>query len=119
MTIHHIDGDDSNDLYDNLIVLCHNCHHQYHSKKGLTKQEIVDRKRRLIAKSLTAYGLNAMKIAERNQFGVVAMPFLLYHLLDLGYMIKEEAQMGYGKQREATVRFAITKEGKALLRNWF
>jgi hypothetical protein len=60
-----------------------------------------------------------MKIAKRNNFGVVAMPFLLYHLVDLGYMSKEEDQMGYGDQDDATARFAITEKGKAILNKWF
>jgi len=68
---------------------------------------------------MTTYGLNALKIARRNGFGVIAMPFLLYHLVDLGYMTKEENQMGYGDQKDATARFAITEKGKAVLDKWF
>ncbi len=119
LTIHHIDGNKANDAYDNQIVLCYNCHQQYNQKKGLTKSEIEERKRHLIIKTLTQYGLNALKIADRNDFGVVAMPFLLYHLVDLGYMAQKERQMGYGSQKDATARFAITDEGRALLRKWF
>jgi coproporphyrinogen III oxidase-like Fe-S oxidoreductase len=119
LTEHHIDGDRSNNTYDNLIVLCHNCHHAHHQDKGLSTQQIEDRKRHLIQKTLTTYGLNAMKIASRNNFGVVAMPFLLYHLVDTGYMTKEEEQMGYGEQEDATARFAITERGRSLLSKWF
>jgi predicted nuclease of predicted toxin-antitoxin system len=53
------------------------------------------------------HGIGAMKIAARNDFGVVAMPFLIYHLVELGYMSKEP-QMGYGEQQDATARFCIT-----------
>lgn len=60
-----------------------------------------------------------MKIAKRNNFGVIALPFLLYHLVDLGYMSKEEDQMGYGEQDDATSRFAITEKGKSILDKWF
>jgi hypothetical protein len=60
-----------------------------------------------------------MKIASRNDFGVLAMPFLLYHLVDIGYMTKEEEQMGYGEQEDATARFAITECGRSLLSKWF
>ena len=119
LTEHHIDGDRSNNVYDNLIVLCHNCHHSYHSDNGLTYEQIVSRKRHLIQKTVTTYGLNALKIAGRNDFGVVAMPFLLFHLVDLGYMTKEEDQMGYGQQQDATSRFAISQSGRALLARWF
>jgi len=119
LTIHHIDGDHSNDVYENTIVLCHNCHHKFHNDKGLSLTQIEDRKRHLIQKTLTQYGLNALKIADRNGFGVIAMPFLLYHLVDLGYMTKKETQMGYGEQQDATARFAITEQGKALLKTYF
>ena len=97
LTIHHMDGDSTNNAYDNQIVLCHNCHQRHHQGKGLLHAQIEDRKRHLIEKTLTTYGLNALKIAHRNNFGVVAMPFLLYHVVDLGYMSKEEEQMGYGE----------------------
>jgi len=119
LTEHHIDGNRSNNTYENLIVLCHNCHHKITSNKDLTKSQIIDRKRHLIHKTITTYGLNALKIAKRNNFGVIAMPFLLYHLVDLGYMTKEEDQMGYGEQEDATARFAITKKGKDLVKKWF
>jgi len=116
---HHIDSDRSNNEYDNLIVLCHNCHHKITNNKGLSRKKIQDRKRHLIHKTITTYGLNAMKIAKRNNFGVIAMPFLLYHLVDLGYMTKEEDQMGYGEQTDATAKFAITEKGKFILGKWF
>lgn len=119
LTIHHIDGEHSNNVYDNTIILCHNCHIQYNQKKGLTRDQIENRKRHLIIKTLTQYGLNALKIAKRNGFGVVAMPFLLYHLVQLGYMEKQETQMGYGMQEDVTARFTITENGCRLLQKWF
>ena len=119
LTIHHIDGNSTNDVYENAIILCHNCHHKFHTNKGLSLDQIEDRKRHLIQKTLTQYGLNALKIADRNNFGVIAMPFLLYHLVDLGYMTKEETQTSYGNQQDATARFAITEQGKALLKKYF
>ena len=119
LTVHHIDGNSRNNVYDNVIVLCHNCHHRYHQGKGLEEKQIRDRKKHLIVKTLTEYGLNAMKIADRNGFGVVAMPLLLYHIVDLGYLSKEENQMGYGDQEDATARFAITAKGKKILNKWF
>jgi hypothetical protein len=116
---HHIDGNRANNEYDNLIVLCHNCHHNFHNSKGLTREKLEDRKRHLIQKTLTTYGLSAMKIAMRNNFGIIAMPFLLYHLVDLGYMTKEEEQMGYCKQTDATARFAVTEKGRSIIDKWF
>ncbi len=118
LTVHHIDSDRTNNAYDNQIVLCHNCHTRFHENKGISRSQICDRKRHLITKTLTIYGLNALKLADRNGPGVIAIPFLLYHLVDLGFMTKEETQMTYG-DIEATARFAITPNGKALLKKWF
>lgn len=118
LTTHHIDGDAGNNIYENAIVLCHNCHQRYHQAKGINREDIERRKRHLIQKTVTIHGINAMKIAARNEFGVVAMPFLLYHLVDLEYMTKEEAQMGYGAQADATARFAITAKGREVLSKW-
>ena len=118
LTIHHIDSDAANDVYENTIVLCHNCHTRYHEQKGIREDEIRVRKRHLMHRTVTTYGVNALKIAARNNFGVVAMPFLLYHLIDLGYMSKEEDQMGYGAQSDATARFAITDQGRVVLKQW-
>lgn len=118
LTIHHIDCDRTNDVYDNMIVLCYNCHTRHHQNRGVSRNQIENRKLHLIARVLTDYGLNAMKIAARNNFGVVAMPFLLYHLVDLGYMSKQENQMGYGALADATARFSITDTGRKLLHRW-
>jgi hypothetical protein len=113
-----MDQNPKNNVYDNAIVLCHNCHTRYHNGKGISSEQIRARKRHLIAKTITIWGLNALKIAERNGEGVVAMPFLLYHMVNLGYMAKREQQMGYGTI-EATARFEITARGRALLVEWF
>ncbi len=118
LTVHHIDGNSANDVYENTIVLCYNCHMRYNQQKGITEDEIRVRKRHLMHRTVTTYGVNALKIAARNDFGVVAMPFLLYHLIDLGFMSKEEDQMGYGAQSDATARFAITDRGRAILTQW-
>ncbi len=115
LTIHHIDEDHLNNAYENMVVLCYNCHQRYHDNRGISLEDIEQRKRHLIQKTVTVYGMSAMKIAERNNFGVVALPFLLYHLVGLGYMTKEEAQMGYGGQKDATARFAITDKGSDVL----
>ncbi len=87
--------------------------------RSCSSNQIIDRKRHLIHKTITTYGVNALKIAKRNNFGVLAMPFLLYHLVGLGYMTKEEEHMGYGGQDDATARFSITGKGEVLLKKWF
>ncbi len=117
--IHHMDENRANNVYENLIVLCHNCHTRFHQGGGVSAGQIRDRKRHLIHKTITTYGLSAMKSSSRNNYGVVAMPFLLYHVVDLGYMKKEETQMGYGEQDDATARFSITDRGRKLLADWF
>ncbi len=119
LTIHHLDHDDNNNKYDNQIILCHNCHNRHHTKKGISKKLIKETKRGLIIKTLTIYGVNAIKYASRESFGITAMPFLLYHLVDLGFMKQKENQMGYGEQEDVTARFIITKEGKRLYHKWF
>jgi hypothetical protein len=135
--IHHIDGISKNNVYENTIVLCHNCHRRFHDNKGVTESHVRDRKRHLIHKTLTIYGLNALKIADRNGTGVVAMPFLLHHLVDLGYMEQNEPVMGYDPvgvvdfsgspsegmfdvaQEDALARFSITDRGRGMLAAWF
>ena len=101
---------DSNNRYDNLMFCAITVTMVITQGRGVTEAQILDRKRHLIQKALTTYGLNALKISARNNFGVLAMPFLLYHLVDMGYMTKEEDQMGYGEQDDADLRFAITEE---------
>jgi len=121
LTIHHIDGNRRNNTHENQIVLCHNCHTRYHAAKGVTDSHIRARKSHLIAKSLTPYGLNALKIASRNKIGVAAAPFLLLHVVDLGYLKKEETIAGYGhsgSEVEVEARFSITRRGRSVLEQW-
>lgn len=99
--------------------LCYNCHHRYHQQSGLPKSEIINRKKHLIMKILAQYGINALKIASRNDFGVVGMPFLLYHLVNLGYLKEEKNQMGFGPLNDVTSLFTITDKGKCLIEKWF
>lgn len=140
--IHHIDGDARHNIYENTIVLCHNCHRRFHDAKGVTEGHVRSRKRHLIHKMLTTYGLNALKIADRNGIGVVAMPFLLHHLVELGYLEQQESVMEYSPgavlfqggagfvsgdfdmnavegEVKAIARFAITELGRSVLRDWF
>lgn len=70
LTIHHIDENRTNNDYENLVVLCYNCHNLYNKNK-ISKSIIIERKRRLIKKTLTQYGVNAIKMAIRNSKGKV------------------------------------------------
>jgi hypothetical protein len=122
LTKHHIDDDRNNGEYDNLLVLCRNCHCRFNEKKGITKKQIKETKRKLIIKTCTCFGVNALKFTERNKCGVIAMPFLLYHLVDLGLMKKKENQMGFesqdGFQKDAIARFTITPKGRDFYKKW-
>jgi len=122
LTIHHIDGNRRNNSYENQIVLCYTCHQRHHEKRGVSRKEIELRKRHLIQKTVTTYGMNAMKIAARNGIGVVAHPFLLFHLVDLGYMTQKELQQTYeaddGGEVDVEALFAITAKGRKVLSKW-
>ena len=122
LTLHHIDGNRSNNSYENQIVLCYTCHQRHHLNKGILREDIELRKRHLIQKTVTTYGINAMKIAARNNIGVVAHPFLLFHLVDLGYMTVKEVQQTYeaddGAEVDVEARFAISAKGREVLSKW-
>jgi hypothetical protein len=141
LTIHHIDDDRAHNEYDNKIVICHNCHHRLHNGKGISEKQVGDRKRHLIQKTLTRYGVNALKMAARSGF-VVAHPFLLYYVVEFGYMKHVESIMthspattlfgeslGYvsdefdedklDDQVDAIVSFTVTDEGRKLVSKWF
>ena len=125
LTIHHIDQSSPKDeSYDNKIILCHNCHQCHHDGKGATEKELKDIKRRLIVKSLTQVGLNAMKQAYRKPF-VVAMPFLVVHLVERGYLKygemlsgTREGESSEGSWLVETASYTITSTGRALLKKW-
>jgi hypothetical protein len=138
LTKHHLDGNRNNREYDNQIVLCHNCHHRLTNKKGITDTDVKGLKRLLIKKTLTPWGINALKIASRNRF-VVGIPFLLNHLVDLGYMkqgkvliehaeevladlgwLEESGKPGCNKDQYVVVQalFLITDKGRKLCEKW-
>ena len=125
LTIHHIEQSSPKDeSYDNKIVLCHNCHACHHNGKGPTKAEIVEIKRRLIVKSLTQVGLNALKEASRRAH-VVAMPFLVSHLVERRLLKFVEMRSGMrdgdpedNKWIIYTASYEITEAGRELLKKW-
>jgi len=123
LTIHHIDGNNENNTYDNRIILCYNCHQRHHNTNGdITNEQIVGRKRQLIAKTLTQWGLNALKLAHRRGH-VVGAPFMLSHIVDLGFLKLEHDMAVYsaeGKEDiEITCLYHITDMGTYLLDHWF
>ena len=127
LTIHHMEqSKPKNEDYDNKIVLCHNCHHCHHNGKGPTSEELHVIKRRLIVKTLTLPGMNALKQAYRRGT-VVAMPFLVNHMIELRYLeYKEQVThmrlLGPGQNpqdlADNTVVYAITERGKQFVEKW-
>lgn len=118
LTEHHIDGNPRNNDYDNRIVICYNCHQQYNQKKGITKSAIEERKRRLIKKTLTQPGVNAIKMAARDSKGkVIVHPSLLYHLVDLGFMQGPKEPLPDGGI-SIVDPFVVTDAGKRLYNKW-
>lgn len=124
LTIHHLDATaPKKELYDNKIVLCHNCHQCHHQGKGPSAQELIDIKTRLIVKTLTRPGLNALKIAARKK-GVSASPFMVTHLVGMRYLKCKEVVSTLMDDNDPTIEivseaiYEITKEGQALLAKW-
>lgn len=123
LTVHHLDPTNPKDeSYDNKLLLCHNCHQCHHHRKEPTDKELRDIKRRLITKTLTRPGLNALKLAHR-QGAVVAMPFLVNHLVELEYLRYTEPMSTWShdehsKENVSEGVYVITAAGKKLLTKW-
>lgn len=110
-----------NESYDNKVLLCHNCHQCHHQNKGPTAEELREIKRRLIVKTLTRPGLNALKEANRRNM-VVAIPFLVNHLVEMGYLkFNEKVQWEDGEAGQELLTLAtysISNAGRDLLEKW-
>lgn len=124
LTVHHIEeAKPKNENYDNKIVLCHNCHDSHHNSKGLTKEEIQTVKRRLIIKTLTRPGLNAMKQALRKG-RVIAAPFLVNHLVEQQFLEYKEVVTNFApddswlEHIEIAAIYELTEPGRQLMERW-
>lgn len=122
LTIHHmVQSSPKDESYDNKLVLCHNCHQRHHLGKGPSEEELRVIKRRLILKTLTTHGANAMKQAYRHD-GVVAMPFLVNHLVEFGYMRQGEAirfdTADNGVEVVTDASYTLTADGRSLMEKW-
>jgi hypothetical protein len=116
LTVHHLDGNESNNDYVNQIVLCYTCHCRLHQGKGISPEEIGNTKKLLIHKTLTQAGVNALKIAHRNGF-VIGSEYLLNHLVNMGFL----KNVGYTLEQfglNVLTRFELTPEGRSLLEKW-
>jgi hypothetical protein len=118
LTIHHLKKSKPKDeSYDNKLLLCHNCHQSHHQGKGPTTSDLYNIKRRLIIKTLSLPGLNALKEAYRKDL-VVAMPFLVNHLIEYGYLSHEDDLMTYENDVVIQAVYKISRNGKKLLDKW-
>jgi len=123
LTVHHLDGTKPKDeRYDNKLILCHNCHACHHLGKGASDEEFREIKRRLIVKTLTMPGLNALKEAYRRGL-VAATPFLVNHLIEFGYLVlKQETShwvdTGLPEGTVMDAIYTISDEGRRLLEKW-
>jgi hypothetical protein len=121
LTIHHIiQQEPKNEAYDNKIVLCHNCHHMYHQNKGPSEDALRNIKKRLIYKTLTQQGINALKEAYRKGF-VVASPYLVNHLVELKFLRYSDTITSFqsGKQSvDMDAIYELTDEGKQFTEKW-
>ena len=94
----------------------------YHQNKGPSIDELRDIKKRLIYKTLTQYGVNALKEACRKGF-VVASPYLVNHLIEMGYLkysytTMTESDEIEGKTVDVIVRYKLTNDGNNLVQKW-
>jgi len=119
LTIHHIVQEDpKNESYDNKILLCHNCHQMHHQNKGPSIDDLYDIKKRLIYKTLTQQGVNALKEAYRKGF-VLAAPYLLNHIIELRYLRFKESHITYDSDDHIISGiYELTKEGKQFAERW-
>lgn len=119
LTIHHIIQQMPKDeSYDNKIILCHNCHHLYHQGKGPSLEDLKKIKKRLILKTLTQQGVNALKEAYRNEL-VVASPYSVNHLIELQYLKFSEliSTLDTDKQIIDAI-YELTEKGKEFTEKW-
>ncbi|MFH2048724.1 MAG: HNH endonuclease [bacterium] len=123
LTLHHIipERDGGKTAPNNLIALCYNCHHRVEDTKTINVKDIRKLKRYLVHRRLTQAGVNALKIAYKNSFGVIATPFTVEHFLEENLLKHVETQMNYGGKdgiTEATALYRITKKGKEMVELW-
>lgn len=117
LTEHHIEQMEPKDQsYDNRIILCHNCHHLYHQEKGPSKKDIMKIKKRLICKILTQQGVNAVK-ESYSKGRVVAAPYLVNHLIELGYMQLIEEHITVDENVMSSI-YELTGPGKVFAQKW-
>ena len=124
LTIHHIEqSEPKNESYDNKIMLCRNCHSLFHEGKSPTLEEILKIKKRLIYKTLTQQGVNALKEAYRKKC-VVASPYLVNHIVEMQLLKEGDMIMSYGEPNDREhevgmhVSYELTDKGRRFVEKW-
>lgn len=119
LTTHHIvQHEPKDESYDNKLILCHNCHHLYHTDKGPSLEDLQNIKKRLIAKTLTQQGINALKTSYRKGI-VFAAPYLINHLVELNLMNFKEPHMTYDSQDHVIQGiYELTEKGRNFCEKW-
>ncbi|MBI2832668.1 MAG: HNH endonuclease [Chloroflexi bacterium] len=127
LTIHHIEKCKLKDeSYGNKIVLCHNCHVLHNQKKSPTNKEITAIKKRLIYKTLTQQGANALKEAYRKKC-VLASPYLVNHIVEMQLLEEREIVMEIGEEDDinlegtrvaSLVTYELTPKGRQFVKKW-
>jgi hypothetical protein len=119
LTVHHIQQQEPKDeSYDNKILLCHNCHHLYHQGKGPSIDDLRKIKKRLIYKTLTQQGVNAIKEAYRKVL-VIASPYLVNHLIDLQLLSFKDYISTYETDTQIIdAVYELTPTGRQFAEKW-
>jgi hypothetical protein len=90
----------------------------HNQKKGPSIDDLYDIKKRLIYKTLTQQGVNALKEAYRKGF-VFAAPYLLNHMIELRYLRLKESHITYDSDDHIISGiYELTKEGKQFAERW-
>lgn len=123
LTIHHIiQSKPKDESYDNRILLCHNCHSLYNKQKGPSLEDLTNIKRRLICKTLTQQGINALKEAYRKGF-VVASPYLVNHLIEMQLLEYSDSLSSFEDDQtnvtaDIDAIYKLTDKGKKFIEKW-
>ncbi|MCJ7586343.1 MAG: HNH endonuclease [Candidatus Aminicenantes bacterium] len=117
LSIHHIEGNTRKNDYENMIALCHNCHHRLTNNKGISREDIKNRKKDLIFKTLTQVGVNALKMAYRKKAEIGAIPFMVFHLVEMGYL-KKTGSLYWSGDVDYLAKYELTEKGQDLYEKW-
>lgn len=111
LEIHHIDplGNGGETTYDNLIVLCPNCHTRVHSENIPSSQEL----RHYKLKQEIAYGLPILtKISSKEKELLLEMSTILQEQANRSIVISAHLKLGSWEERsDEAIRDAMEQAG--------